>query len=353
MCHTPSVSYVREAGHLKAAAQRMAPSGDGTGIAPRVCRGSEVPRDRIFTTGCPVLNETLSGGIPARRVTEIVGESNCGKTQVCLQLLLAAQWPREHGGMGGRSLYIHTEGDGEVCMKRLKDLAEFHASKGLVPPSALDAIFMEKHEGSAAESMHATLVRAKGLVERFQGSGMPLKLIVIDSIANVFKEDDAKDGAGDDEDFLSAARTRSRQQYRIVQLLKGYAEQYDLSVVLTNHVVDCVGGENAWHEMQRLSCGGDLVSSDRSVLPSMGLTWSHLVDCRHFVSRTTRKLDQSKYNTSGVVRKWRVLFSPTQKPRQCMYIINQLGVWGLPESCLEFEDTQSQPQHDDEDLAPA
>ena len=54
-------------------------------------------RARRLTTGCPLLDETLQGGLRTGCIHEIVGESNCGKTQLCLQLLLTSQWKKENG----------------------------------------------------------------------------------------------------------------------------------------------------------------------------------------------------------------------------------------------------------------
>ncbi|GMH16640.1 hypothetical protein Nepgr_018481 [Nepenthes gracilis] len=50
------------------------------------------------TLDCPVLDRFLFGGIPCNTVTEIVAESGCGKTQLCLQLLLSSQLPTSLGG---------------------------------------------------------------------------------------------------------------------------------------------------------------------------------------------------------------------------------------------------------------
>ena len=62
------------------------------------------------TTLCPVLDAFLRGGVPTRSLTEIAGEAGSAKTQLCLQLLLAAQLPRHLGGLGGAAVYVHTEG---------------------------------------------------------------------------------------------------------------------------------------------------------------------------------------------------------------------------------------------------
>lgn len=44
-----------------------------------------------FSTGCPIMDETLNGGIRLGQVTEIYGESGCGKTQLCIQMSLEVQ----------------------------------------------------------------------------------------------------------------------------------------------------------------------------------------------------------------------------------------------------------------------
>ena len=63
-----------------------------------------------LTLGCPLLDAALGGGLCPTGITELAGESATGKTQFCLTLLLTAQLPRRIGGLGGRSLYLNTEG---------------------------------------------------------------------------------------------------------------------------------------------------------------------------------------------------------------------------------------------------
>lgn len=46
----------------------------------------------------------LLGGIPRQGITEISGESGCGKTQLSLQLSLIAQLPSSKGGLDGSKL---------------------------------------------------------------------------------------------------------------------------------------------------------------------------------------------------------------------------------------------------------
>lgn len=288
-----------------------------------VKKASDLRRYQYLTTGCPILDKTLSGGFPTRSLIEVVGESNCGKTQLCLQLLLTAQWHPGHGGLGCRSLYIHTEGDSP--MKRLKEFSDFHVSKGLVTTNACDLIYVEKC-GASAMALYEVLLRVRGLLSRHKNTPTPLKLLVIDSIAHLFRD------TGQDAELQDSA-SKGKLIYKIVRLLKEYADEYDLCVVATNHVVDAIA-ENQSHQAQVGANGRIMTSSGRSVLPALGLQWSQSINSRYFVSRTTQYLDDNKYNTSGVVRQLEVVFSSKQARKSSMYIINQFGLWGIPDSCL-------------------
>ena len=61
-------------------------------------------------TGSRALDELLGGGIETQAITEFAGEYGTGKTQICLTLSVLAQQTPEEGGLGGRVLYIDTEG---------------------------------------------------------------------------------------------------------------------------------------------------------------------------------------------------------------------------------------------------
>nr|XP_028698485.1 DNA repair protein XRCC3-like [Macaca mulatta]XP_028698486.1 DNA repair protein XRCC3-like [Macaca mulatta]XP_028698487.1 DNA repair protein XRCC3-like [Macaca mulatta]XP_028698488.1 DNA repair protein XRCC3-like [Macaca mulatta]XP_028698489.1 DNA repair protein XRCC3-like [Macaca mulatta] len=52
-----------------------------------------------LSLGCPVLDSLLRGGLPLDGITELAGRSSVGKTQLALQLCLAVQFPRQHGGL--------------------------------------------------------------------------------------------------------------------------------------------------------------------------------------------------------------------------------------------------------------
>ena len=289
----------------------------------KVLRASDLAPTRSLTTGCPLLDEALCGGLRTGCVNELVGESNCGKTQLCLQLLLTSQWTSENGGLGCKSLYINTEGSGGVTATRLREFAEFHASRGFLGGDAaqaslasMDNIFIERCTTDDPHALLSVLARARTLLEHHN-----VRLIVVDSIANAFKA------------FSSAGSHHSRLTqvlYSTVALLKKYASDYGACVVLTNHVADHIDRVPAQRAAQAVT--ETLRTSGKVVRPSLGASFAQGVTCRFFVSRiSSARLNENRYDTSGCVRELEVVFSPYQSKRKTKYIINQSGVWGIPE----------------------
>jgi len=54
-----------------------------------------------LSVGCSKLDGFLRGGVAVKGITEIAGESNSGKTQLCLQMALTVQYPVTYGGLSG------------------------------------------------------------------------------------------------------------------------------------------------------------------------------------------------------------------------------------------------------------
>lgn len=63
-----------------------------------VVRASKIT-EGYCTTGCSILDAALKGGIPTFGITELYGEAGTGKTQLCLQLALCAQFSQSYGGL--------------------------------------------------------------------------------------------------------------------------------------------------------------------------------------------------------------------------------------------------------------
>lgn len=274
---------------------------------------------RRLTTGCPLLDEALRGGLRTRCLHEIVGESNCGKTQLCLQLLLTSQWSERDGGLGCRSLYVNTEGSGGVATTRLRELGNFHASKGFIPEdSALDNVFVERCNADDPTALLSVLLRSQTLLRLHN-----VRLIVVDSVANAFR---GLSGAAED----AADQHRQTRMAEVLALLKSLAHRYDACVVLTNHVSDYIDRDPTHRALQTVT--PSLVTSGRFVRPSLGHQVAAAVNTRYFVSRLQGlRLNESDYDTSGCVRALRVEFSPHQEERETKFIINSGGAWGIPE----------------------
>ncbi|KAI4335423.1 hypothetical protein L6164_014068 [Bauhinia variegata] len=279
------------------------------------------------TLGCPVLDRCLGGGIPCNSLTELVGESGSGKTQFCLQLVLAAQLPPSRGGLYGSSFYIYTEFPfpkkrlRELCSKfrsSHKDLFPSDGSNGDDPcdrvliqgVSTADKLFEEMR------TIESYLVHSK--------SRLPIRVIVIDSIAALFRSDF-------DNTPLDLKR-RSSLFFKISGKLKWLAKRFGLAVVVTNQVVDVIGANEGINGL-RIGNLAYLYSSGRRVCPALGLGWASCVNSRLFLSRNE---ETSWVNEGGVVyqrsntkRRISVVFAPHLPECSCEFEIHEKGVSGV------------------------
>lgn len=97
---------------------------------------------RHITFGCTALDRITQNGVPIRGITEIVGESGCGKSQICMQLALNVQLPLGDGGLEKETVYICTE-DG-FPSKRLVQMVEYRNKTSQNDHKWLDKIFIER-----------------------------------------------------------------------------------------------------------------------------------------------------------------------------------------------------------------
>ncbi|RLE83931.1 MAG: DNA repair and recombination protein RadA, partial [Thermoprotei archaeon] len=69
-------------------------------------------RQRVayISTGVKALDALLEGGIETGAITELIGEFGAGKTQICHQLAVMVQLPKESGGLEAKALYVDAEG---------------------------------------------------------------------------------------------------------------------------------------------------------------------------------------------------------------------------------------------------
>ncbi|MCS7104655.1 MAG: hypothetical protein NZ954_03725 [Thermofilaceae archaeon] len=124
----------------------------------------------MLSTGAECLDALLDGGLKAPVLLEVVGAPATGKTQLCHQLAVMVQLPRDRGGLNGRALYVDTEGT--FRPERVVSMARY---RGLDPEKTLENIIVVE-----ARSV-VNLVEAVLALEGFE-----VDLLLIDSIASPF-----------------------------------------------------------------------------------------------------------------------------------------------------------------------
>ncbi|KAF5185146.1 Dna repair and recombination protein rada [Thalictrum thalictroides] len=275
------------------------------------------------TTGCLTLDKFLSGGIPCNSITEIVSESGCGKTQISLQFLLSAQLPISHGGLSSSSLFIHSEYP--FPFRRLHQLTlSFLSSNPNVFSSSynpLDHIFVR--DVQSAEELIGLLAQIDRFIEN-PPSPLPVRLIVIDSIAALFRSE--FDNTPKD------LKRRSSLFFKIASMLKLQAKKFNLAVLITNQVVDFIGNDVV--NGMRVGNLGCLYTSGRRVCPALGLSWANCVNSRLFMSRNVEivgKETDLEEPIGGVRtrRKLQVVFAPHLPESSCEFVVLREGVFGV------------------------
>lgn len=225
----------------------------------------EALRDKrrpLLGTGCEVLDEFLGGGL-REGVTELAGDSAAGKTQIALQLLLQAQLPPGLGGLDAGSFYLCTE---DFPMKRLRQLAEAFKRKH---PWTSEFDYCENVYVEVARSVHDMCVMLDRLPRLLESEKNPVRLVVVDSIAAIFRSE--FDGG--------ELRERLGVLMAVAARLKKLSDEHGCVVVVVNQVTDLFEGapEYARHHAFR--------SANRWVVPAMGVGWASCVNARICLGR--------------------------------------------------------------------
>ena len=225
-----------------------------------------------IVTFCEALDKMLSGGIALGRLTEVVGEEGSGKTQFCMQLALNAQIFSAFGGVHGCAIVIDTEGgiNGTRLAEMAKHLAAHLRSHGAAQ-DAFTAEYLMKNilvvrVFSSAELMSAVAMLRPRAQQLTQTTGLPLKLVVVDSVAAPFR----CEGGGDGEKgvFNNALLARQRALALLGKALTDLAVEAHAAVVVTNHVTA------RWQD------GDDTTDKIQCVAPALGNMWGHEVTDR-------------------------------------------------------------------------
>ncbi|EOY31825.1 hypothetical protein QUC31_019641 [Theobroma cacao] len=280
------------------------------------------------TTGCPILDRLLRGGIPCDSITEIVAESGSGKTQICLQLSLHAQLPVSHGGLSASALYLHTEFP--FPFRRLHQLSlSFRSSNARHLPcndNPCDRVYVQSVH--SADELLEIMSKTESFIESSK-TQLPVRLIVIDSIAALFRSEF--------DNTPVELKRRSSLFFKISSMLKALARRFNLAVLLTNQVVDMVGPNEGINGL-RIGNLGCLYTSGRRVCPALGLAWANCVNSRLFLSRheeVNREENGKLIGESGgfvckqTRRKLYVVFAPHLPESSCEFVITREGLFGV------------------------
>ncbi|KAJ3679848.1 hypothetical protein LUZ60_016126 [Juncus effusus] len=149
---------------------------------------SEEQMERQISTGCEEFDLILGGGIHCKEVTEIGGVPGIGKTQLGIQLAVNVQIPIEYGGLGGKAVYIDTEGS-----------------------------FL-------AERAYTEQIALINYLEKFLSEHRDVKVVIIDSITFHFRQDF--------DDLAQRTRVLGGLSLKLMKLSK----TFNLAVVLLNQV---------------------------------------------------------------------------------------------------------------------
>lgn len=167
---------------------------------------------RLLPTGCDSIDQLLRGGVREGQVTEIVGESASGKTQLCLRLTAAT------ATRGERVIYIDTTNS--FSAKRVlsflpPDQSTQHAlaCTTVICPHDVHGLFSVLDHLSVQLSQEHAQTRAR--------------LLIIDSISALLSPVVGGQKHGMGHTLLSCLSTQ----------LKTFADLYSIAVVVTNHMV--------------------------------------------------------------------------------------------------------------------
>jgi DNA repair protein RadA len=180
----------------------------------------ELKKERMniqkITTGSKNLDELLGGGIETRNITEFFGEFGSGKTQICHQLAVNVQLPKDKGGLEAKAVYIDSEGT--FRWERIEAMAR---GVGLDPDKVMENIYWIR-----AVNSHHQMAIVEELFDLLKKEN--IKLVVIDSITSHFRAE-----------FPGRENLAMRQQLlnkHLHQLMR-LAEIFDVAVVITNQVM--------------------------------------------------------------------------------------------------------------------
>ncbi|CAB4493546.1 uncharacterized protein OCT59_005211 [Rhizophagus irregularis] len=245
----------------------------------------------FLATSLKGLDEALSGGIPFSSITELVGPTRSGKTQLCLTLSMLTTLPETMGGLGGGVCYIDTERSFNA--DRLIVIAENrfpqYFGKDERGQANLDKMTSSIHKMDITSSKELTK-RLDELQEFIIENDV--KLLIVDSIGSLVRKEYQnpvkKCGWGgplmERNDILLQQASKLKNLLILKFRFEYLAESFRIPVVVTNQVIT----RNRSETVLPRECFRPIKKSREEgpeVTAALGNTWAHSVTTRIMMNK--------------------------------------------------------------------
>jgi len=219
----------------------------------------------VLPTGCSGIDDCLGGGLHAGEITELVGSSTIGKTQLCLQAAVRGSlWDLS-------TLYIDSVNS---CVpERLLELYREAAATNQNSPNELQALSRIRiHRLYSIQNVLKCLDNVRIELEQQESLfSQQLRFIVIDSVAALISP--IIGGLSREGHYFMNALSRS---------LKSLASDFGIAVLITNQTVsnmkDKMRSVNSHNSPQHtLRLDWEAFSDSK---PALGESWSYVADMR-------------------------------------------------------------------------
>lgn len=267
------------------------------------------------------------------------------------------QLPHDLGGISGSACYITIAS--RLQTSRLQQILDTHA--------LLSSSFCTFSDVQTVQA--PTIPRLIHVLSTFlpqyidtaskDPSSKPLKLLVIDALAELFHS------VG--KTSTKTLVERSRQISKISSHLHLLANKYRIAVLVLNEVIDVIdrdepppGGDViSYRDQSRLFGRADSIPGEDRKEAALGLVWANQVNARIFLTRTGRRryfdesetlkkrsavgrIPTSQIATAPVddqpvlIRRLSVVFSSVASPASCDYIVTAEGISVIPGSTVSL-----------------
>lgn len=189
-------------------------------------------------------SKILGGGLELGSITEVFGESGCGKTQFCLMMCAAAQIPSETGNgsyPGGKVIYIDTENTLYpftilscrcIAAAFIYIFLNHFYSRSERVSSIADNLNLDK-KLVLSNILYAKAISSENLKDLLRELSTQLiaepniyKLLIVDSVIFHYKSTS-----------MNSDNMKRQQSFRIMlSKLKNLVEEFKIAVLITNHV---------------------------------------------------------------------------------------------------------------------